>query len=63
LNVFIVYFNIVINIIIGILPLNSHDNIFAMHTYLHVCFLLSKVVPFPTCSTSTLFSPVPIDPF
>jgi hypothetical protein len=57
------YLNVFTNIIIGISPLHSHYNIFAMCTHLYICFSLSTMTPFPTCFTTILFYHIPIDPF
>jgi hypothetical protein len=57
------YFNVFLNIVIGISPLYCHYNNFSMCIHLHICFLLSTMTSFSTCSTTTLFSLVPIDPF
>jgi hypothetical protein len=72
-NVFIIYFNVFqcvkkylnafINIVIGISPSYSYCNVFAMHTYVHICFSLSTMTTFLTCCTTILFSPIPIDLF
>jgi hypothetical protein len=57
------YFNVFTCNVIGILLLHSHYNVFAMRTHLYICFSLSTMIFFPTCFTTTLYSPVPIDPF
>jgi hypothetical protein len=62
-GVFIVHFNVFINIVIGISPSHSHYNVFTMRIHQHIFFLLSTMTPFPTYSTITLFSLIPIDLF
>jgi hypothetical protein len=69
-NVLIVYlryismcFNEFTYIVIGISPSHSCYNIFAVRIHLHICFSLSTMTTFLTCSTIILFSPIPIDPF
>jgi hypothetical protein len=57
------YFNVFSNVVIGILPSHSHYNNFAMRIYLHICFSLSTMTSFLTCSSTTFFSLVPIDLF
>jgi hypothetical protein len=47
------YFNVFIDIVIGISPSHSHCNVFAMHTDLHIFFSLYIMTPFPTCYTTT----------
>jgi hypothetical protein len=57
------YLNIFIDIVIGISTLYSNCNVFAMRTYIHICFSLSTMTTFLTCYTTILFSPIPIDLF
>jgi hypothetical protein len=73
LNAFIICFNVFhcismclnvfINIVIGILPLHSHCNVFTMHTHLYIFFSLYTMTSFPTCYTTTLFFSISINPF
>jgi hypothetical protein len=53
-------FNVFTDIVIVISPPHSHFNVYAMCTYLHICFSLSMMIPFPTCFTSILFFPFPL---
>jgi hypothetical protein len=57
------YLDVFIDIIIRISPSYSHCNVFAMRTYVHICFSLPTMTTFLTCYTTTLFSPIPIDLF
>jgi hypothetical protein len=45
-GVFRVYFNVFVDIVIGISPSHSHYSVFAMHTHLCICFSLSTMTPF-----------------
>jgi hypothetical protein len=47
--------NVFIDIVIGISPLHSHCNVFAMHTRQYISFLLYTMTPFSTCYTTTFF--------
>jgi hypothetical protein len=62
-NVFLIYFNIFYDIVIVMTPLHFHYNLSAMRTHLHICFLLSTMIPFQTSSTTTLFSLISIGRF
>jgi hypothetical protein len=49
--------NVFIDIVIGISPLHSHRNVFAMHTHLQIFFSVYTMTPFPTCYTTIIFFP------
>jgi hypothetical protein len=59
-SIFMVYFNVFINIMNGISLSHSHCNVFTKRTHVYIWFSLSTMTPFPTCYTTTLYSPISI---